>query len=36
VDDPDALERLFELGVDAVETNDPALGVRVRDSLGRA
>jgi glycerophosphoryl diester phosphodiesterase len=33
VDDPEAIERLFELGVDAVETNDPALGVRARDSF---
>lgn len=32
-DDPAAIERLFELGADAVETNDPALGVSVRDSL---
>jgi glycerophosphoryl diester phosphodiesterase len=33
VDDAEAMERLFELGVDAVETNDPALGVRARDSF---
>lgn len=33
VDDEAAIERLFVLGVDAVETNDPALGVRARDSL---
>jgi glycerophosphoryl diester phosphodiesterase len=33
VDDAEAIERLFELGVDAVETNDPALGVRARDSF---
>jgi glycerophosphoryl diester phosphodiesterase len=32
-DDAPTIERLFELGADAVETNDPALGVRVRDSL---
>ena len=35
VDDPTAMERLFELGVDAVETNDPAMGVRVRDARTR-
>lgn len=35
VDDPAAMKRLFELGVDAVETNDPGLGVRVRDSLAQ-
>lgn len=33
VDDPAGIERLFELGADAVETNDPALGVRVRDAI---
>lgn len=33
VDDTETTERLFELGVDAVETNDPALGVRARDSF---
>jgi glycerophosphoryl diester phosphodiesterase len=33
VDDPIAIERLFALGVDAVETNDPALGVAARDSF---
>lgn len=33
VDDADVIERLFELGVDAVETNDPALGVGVRDRI---
>jgi glycerophosphoryl diester phosphodiesterase len=31
VDDPDAVDRLFALGVDAVATNDPAAGVAVRD-----
>lgn len=35
VDDPAAMEQLFELGADAVETNDPALGVRVRDALAQ-
>lgn len=33
VDDAAGFQRVFELGADAVETNDPALGVRVRDSL---
>ena len=33
VDDPSAIQRLFELGADAVETNDPAVGVAVRDRL---
>lgn len=33
VDDAAEFQRIFELGADAVETNDPALGVRVRDSL---
>jgi glycerophosphoryl diester phosphodiesterase len=33
VDDPSAIERLFELGADAVETNDPAVGVAVRDRI---
>jgi len=32
-DNPAAIERLFELGVDAVETNDPAVGVTVRDRI---
>lgn len=32
-DEPAAIERLFELGADAVETNDPATGVRVRDAF---
>ena len=31
VDDPDAVDRLFAMGVDAVATNDPAMGVAVRD-----
>lgn len=35
VDDPAAMTRLFELGADAVETNDPALGVLVRDAFAR-
>jgi hypothetical protein len=29
------MTRLFELGADAVETNDPALGVLVRDAFAR-
>lgn len=33
VDDPIRIERLFELGADAVETNDPAMGVAVRDRV---
>jgi glycerophosphoryl diester phosphodiesterase len=33
VDDEAAIERLFALGADAVETNDPALGVRARHSF---
>jgi glycerophosphoryl diester phosphodiesterase len=33
VDDPEAIERLFEWGVDAVASNDPAAGVAVRDRL---
>ncbi len=31
VDDPDAVDRLFGWGVDAVVTNDPATAVRIRD-----
>jgi glycerophosphoryl diester phosphodiesterase len=31
VDDPDAIRRLFEMGVDAVATNDPATAVPIRD-----
>jgi glycerophosphoryl diester phosphodiesterase len=33
VDDGTSIRRLFDLGVDAVETNDPALGVVVRDRI---
>jgi glycerophosphoryl diester phosphodiesterase len=33
VDDAEAIERLFKLGADAVETNDPAVGVNVRDRI---
>jgi glycerophosphoryl diester phosphodiesterase len=33
VDDPTAIAHLFELGVDAVETNDPAVGVKIRDRV---
>jgi glycerophosphoryl diester phosphodiesterase len=36
VDDPEAMRRLLELGVDAFETNDPALGVAVRDRFLRS
>jgi glycerophosphoryl diester phosphodiesterase len=31
VDDPDAIERLFAMGVDAVASNDPLMAVAVRD-----
>jgi glycerophosphoryl diester phosphodiesterase len=31
VDDPEAIERLFSMGVDAVATNDPAMAVPIRD-----
>lgn len=31
VDDPEAIERLFEWGVDAVATNDPGAAVPIRD-----
>lgn len=31
VDEPEAIERLFEMGVDAVATNDPAAAVPIRD-----
>jgi glycerophosphoryl diester phosphodiesterase len=31
VDDPDAIRRLFEMGVDAIATNDPATAVPIRD-----
>jgi len=31
VDDPDAVERLFDMGVDAVATNDPAMAVPIRN-----
>jgi glycerophosphoryl diester phosphodiesterase len=31
VDDPVAIERLFEMGVDAIATNDPAAAVPIRD-----
>jgi glycerophosphoryl diester phosphodiesterase len=31
VDDPEAIERLFEMGVDAIATNDPAMAVPIRD-----
>jgi glycerophosphoryl diester phosphodiesterase len=36
VDDPDALERLFEMGVDAIATNDPALAIPIRDRFRAA
>lgn len=35
VDDAEGMNRLFELGVDGFETNDPALGVSVRDAHAR-
>jgi glycerophosphoryl diester phosphodiesterase len=35
VDDPTAMERFFALGVDAVETNDPAIGVNVRNAFAQ-
>jgi glycerophosphoryl diester phosphodiesterase len=31
VDDPDGLERLYAMGVDAVATNDPEMAVPIRD-----
>ncbi|MGH2554844.1 MAG: glycerophosphodiester phosphodiesterase, partial [Actinomycetota bacterium] len=31
VDDPQAIERLFRMGVDAVATNDPLTAVPIRD-----
>jgi glycerophosphoryl diester phosphodiesterase len=31
VDDPEAVEGLFALGVDAIATNDPAMAVPIRD-----
>jgi glycerophosphoryl diester phosphodiesterase len=34
-DDPETARRLFELGADAVATNDPRAIVRVRDEIGR-
>jgi glycerophosphoryl diester phosphodiesterase len=33
VDDAEAVESLFALGVDAIVTNDPAMGVSIRDRL---
>jgi glycerophosphoryl diester phosphodiesterase len=35
VDDPTAMNRVFQLGVDAVETNDPAMGVSVRNACAQ-
>jgi glycerophosphoryl diester phosphodiesterase len=35
VDDPDELERLFAMGVDAVATNRPAVAVPIRDRFRR-
>jgi glycerophosphoryl diester phosphodiesterase len=32
VDDPDAVERLLDMGVDAIATNDPAMAVPIRDA----
>jgi glycerophosphoryl diester phosphodiesterase len=31
VDDPEAIERLFHMGVDAIATNDPGVAVPIRD-----
>jgi glycerophosphoryl diester phosphodiesterase len=31
VDDPGGIERLFQMGVDAIATNDPAVAVPIRD-----
>jgi glycerophosphoryl diester phosphodiesterase len=36
VDDPDAIERLYEMGVDAVATNDPEMAVPIRDRFRAA
>jgi glycerophosphoryl diester phosphodiesterase len=36
VDDPEALERLFAMGVDAVATNDPVMAVPIRDRVRAA
>ena len=35
VDEPEAFERLLAMGVDAVATNDPAMGERVREGFVR-
>jgi glycerophosphoryl diester phosphodiesterase len=35
VDDPHTIERLFEMGVDAIATNDPATAVPIRDRFRR-
>jgi glycerophosphoryl diester phosphodiesterase len=35
VDDPGTIERLFEMGVDAIATNDPATAVPIRDRFRR-
>ncbi len=35
VDEPDDMERFFDWGVDAVVTNDPATGVRLREAWRR-
>jgi len=36
LNEPEPIERLFAWGVDAVESDDPAMAVRVRDAMGRA
>jgi glycerophosphoryl diester phosphodiesterase len=36
VDDPEDIERCFEMGVDAVATNDPAAAVPIRDRYRQA
>lgn len=36
VDDPEAVERLFAMGVDAIATNDPGMAVPIRDRFRAA
>src|SRR5437588_2124515 len=35
VDDPEAVDRMFAMGVDAIATNDPAMAVPIRDRFRR-